>query len=178
MRRFAGSFDTSWRFRASCLKRAHPKGRPTRKWSRRARRFCAILSPRRAAHLQRWTDEQRPRNTDQLQTKKTHLASPSVGVGCIRSEFVSCDMALSGGGAAVIGLLGRQGPVAGRAVGGGHVLNRSPGHVDPADAGSAVGAPSHSGNAGDSIRRGSFAGPSCGLNPRTGSHGTVAVNGW
>ena len=27
--------------------------RPTRKWSRRARRSCAILSPRRAAHLPR-----------------------------------------------------------------------------------------------------------------------------
>ncbi len=32
---------------------AHSTGRPTRKWSRRARPSCAILSPRRAAHLQR-----------------------------------------------------------------------------------------------------------------------------
>ena len=37
--------------------RAPSKGRPTRKWSRRARRSCAILSPRRAAHLQRWADQ-------------------------------------------------------------------------------------------------------------------------
>ena len=31
---------------------------------------------------------------------------------------------------------------------------------------------------GDSTRRASFAGPSCGLNPRTGSRGTFAVTGW
>ena len=31
---------------------------------------------------------------------------------------------------------------------------------------------------GDSTRRASFAGPSCGLNPRTGSRGTFAGNGW
>ena len=109
--------------------------------------------------------------------KKTHRASPGVGGRCSRSEFVSHDMALSGGGAAIIGLLGRQGQVAGRAVGVGHALNRSPGHVDPDDADSAIGAPSRSGNAGDSIRRGSVAGPLCGLNRRTGSRGTFAVNG-
>jgi hypothetical protein len=33
-------------------KGAHLTDRPTRKWSRRTRRSCAILSPRRAAHLQ------------------------------------------------------------------------------------------------------------------------------
>jgi len=38
---------------------AHSTGRPTRKWSRRARPSCAILSPRRAAHLQRYTDGER-----------------------------------------------------------------------------------------------------------------------
>ena len=45
--------------RALREKRAHSKGRPTRKWSRRARRSCAILSPRRAAHLQRYTDSEK-----------------------------------------------------------------------------------------------------------------------
>jgi len=35
------------------VSRAHSNDRPTGKWSRRARRSCAILSPRRAAHLQR-----------------------------------------------------------------------------------------------------------------------------
>ena len=37
------------------VSRAHSKDRPTRKWSRRAQRSGAILSPRRAAHLQRRT---------------------------------------------------------------------------------------------------------------------------
>src|SRR5207249_2636335 len=30
---------------------------PTSEWSRRARRFCAIMSPRRAAHSARWADK-------------------------------------------------------------------------------------------------------------------------
>ena len=45
-----------WHSRTSGLARAHSTGRPTRKWSRRARRSCAILSPWRAARLQRWAD--------------------------------------------------------------------------------------------------------------------------
>ena len=40
----------------------HSTGRPTRKWSRRARPSCAILSPRRAAHLQRWTDGEKKKS--------------------------------------------------------------------------------------------------------------------
>jgi hypothetical protein len=36
---------------------AHSTGRPTHKWSRRARRSGAILSPRRAAHLQRYASD-------------------------------------------------------------------------------------------------------------------------
>ena len=49
-----GSFGRSGsRVRAFRQERAPSRGRPTRKWSRRARPTCAILSPRRAAHLHR-----------------------------------------------------------------------------------------------------------------------------
>ena len=44
------------RSRGRVVRGAHSTGRP-RKWSRRARRSCAIPSPRRAARLQRWADE-------------------------------------------------------------------------------------------------------------------------
>ena len=150
---------------------------------------------------------------------------------------VSQRRAFSDGGAVVSGSFKQRGQVAACAVGEGHVLNRSPGHVDADDAGSAVGAPSHSGaavarrggpggqrqrsscsgtgatarspgaggshhrahlappgnvtriwsrlsvacprrNSGNSTRRASFARPSCGLNPRTGSAARSPVNGW
>ena len=68
-------------------------------------------------------------------------------VVCCRSGRVSQQRALSAGGAAVSGAFDQRGQIATRAVGEGHVLNGSPGHVDSDDAGSAVGAPSHSGAA-------------------------------
>ena len=58
---------------------------------------------------------------------------------------VSRQRALSDGGAVLSGAFDQRGPVAARAVGEGHILNRSPGHVDSDDAGATVGAPSHSG---------------------------------
>ena len=66
---------------------------------------------------------------------------------CGTSGLDSGEQALAVGGAAVIGPFGRRGQVAARAVGEGHVLNRTRGHFDPDDASSAVGAPSHSGAA-------------------------------
>jgi hypothetical protein len=41
------------------LARAHSRCRITREWSRRARPSCAIMSPKRAAHSQRYTDKVR-----------------------------------------------------------------------------------------------------------------------
>ena len=67
--------------------------------------------------------------------------------------------ALSVSGAGVRGVVGRRGSVAARAVDVGYVLNRAQRHFDSDDALGAIGAPSHSGNAGGSIRRGSFGGP-------------------
>ena len=119
-----------------------------------------------------WTDKENEEHRS-ASDKKTRLASGSVGVGCSRSESVSRDMAFSGGGAALVGLFDRQGQSREGPSVEGHVLNRSPGHFDPDDADAAVGAPSRSGNADDSIRRGSFARPLRGLNPRTGSRGHV-----
>jgi hypothetical protein len=48
-----GLFESPGFCRAFSQTIAHSSDRPTRKWSRRARPTCAILSPRRAAHLHR-----------------------------------------------------------------------------------------------------------------------------
>ena len=60
----------------------------------------------------------------------------------------SQQQALTVSGAGVRGVVGRRGSVAARAVGVGYVLNRAQRHFDPDDARGAIGAPSHSGNAG------------------------------
>jgi hypothetical protein len=51
--RRSGAVRTPWLSRTFCPQWAPSTDRPTRKWSRRAQRTCAILAPRRAAHLQR-----------------------------------------------------------------------------------------------------------------------------
>ena len=131
---------TSWLSRACRRAVAHSTGRPTRKWSRRARRSCAILSPRRAAHLQRWTDRRNEEPGSLESTKnKSQLAASSIGVTCGTSGSDSHEPGLPIGGAAVIGPFGRRGQFVARAVGEGHVRNRARGYFDLDDASSAVG---------------------------------------
>ena len=57
---------------------AHSSGRPTSKWSRRARRSGAMVSPQRAAHLQRWTDGQETKN----RIKSDHENGEEIASGC------------------------------------------------------------------------------------------------
>ena len=78
---------------------AHSSDRPTGKWSRRARRSGAILSPRRAAHLQRWTDGRNQEHGSFQTKKRSHLAASRIGVICITSASDSRESSLLGGGA-------------------------------------------------------------------------------
>ena len=87
-----------WHSRASALAAAHSTGRSNTQMEPSRLPVCAILSPRRAAHLQRWTDGQT--RTRITRTKNgSLLAAPRIGVICITSMSDSCKWALPSGGA-------------------------------------------------------------------------------
>ena len=83
-RRFTGH-STVVAHSSVSVSRALSQGRPTCKWSRRARRSCAILSPRRAAHLPRYTDKT-GRPLDHFSSGLLRLLGVHRGVSLLRDN--------------------------------------------------------------------------------------------
>ena len=95
---------------------------------------------RRAARLSASVGPTKKTTTQITQSRRNRIGLlRASGLFAADRGRVSQQRALSDGAAVVSGSFDQRGPVAARAVGEAHVLNRSPGHVDSDDAGSAVG---------------------------------------
>jgi hypothetical protein len=82
------------------LATARSSDRITPKWSRRGRRSCAIMSLRRAAHLDRWTDERKSRKSDHSDNEENAFGLlRRFGWFASRRGFVSGEPTCSEGGA-------------------------------------------------------------------------------